>query len=65
MATTNFESPEHALHAGMLLGEMMKKGIVAHPVVDEENDFTDVIILAFPDGLEVAVRVLPPEPKTS
>lgn len=62
--TGNFESDSHALRTGMLLGELMKLGVTVAPDVDDDDDYTDVIMLAFPSGLEVAIRVLPPEEET-
>ena len=40
-----FETPEHALRTGMLLGFLMKQGIRVEPVIDDQGNYTPQLII--------------------
>ena len=64
-----FANDSHALLSGMLVMEMMKQGVDAKMVHDEEGNYTDVMSIKIPkpgpEGMEgwytLYVRILPPE----
>ena len=59
----HFESAEHALIAGMVLGVAMKHGVDLTPVPDNEGNYTnrfEVHDEGFPEGVKVFVNVEPP-----
>ena len=60
MTEENFQSPNHALTAGMMWGLLMKYGINALPEVDEQDNYTDVIQIEH-EGFEFRIQVLPHE----
>ena len=58
-AIDNFQSPNHALRAGMLWGLFIRKNLNAMPEVDDAGNYTDVIKVEH-EGYEFRVQVLPP-----
>ena len=56
-ATDNFKSADHALISGMVWGLLMKHGINAWPVIDDHNNYTDVIKIE-EDEYEFSIRVV-------
>lgn len=52
-----FVDDRHALYAGSIIGIAMREGVVAHPVVDDDGNYTDRIWI---EGLGVELVV--PEP---
>jgi hypothetical protein len=55
-------SPEHALYIGAVFGLAMRNGIRAEPVVDEDGDYTDQIVLrmGYDEGPTITLVVPPP-----
>ena len=59
----HFHDDEHALRTGFLLGALMKGGIPASPISDDEGNYTSVILvyLQLEEGIppiEIRVQVL-------
>ena len=48
MSDDNFLDPNHALLVGMVLGALMKADLEVRPVLDEDGDYTDRIIVNRP-----------------
>jgi hypothetical protein len=65
VANGYFEDDDHALKQGMLLGYLMKAGVRARPEMDDQHNYTDVLVIDVvdPDGtfFPIRVRTLPPE----
>ena len=59
----NFDSDFHALKAGMVIGALMKAGIMAYPDVDADGEYTDTISMRIdmgdPQPVDVRIKVLP------
>jgi hypothetical protein len=47
-ATHRIQSPEHALHAGMVWGLAMRHGLELVPVLDEEGNYSAEVELVLP-----------------
>jgi hypothetical protein len=62
----HFESDRHALYVGWVLGCAMRAGIKITPVRDDEDNYTDRLIIEIPDRQTPAVYtitvVIPPPP---
>lgn len=63
---SHFEDNNHAIHTGMLMGLLSKKGIAGKPTVDERGDYTPVIQIDVPLDKEgtfipIYIRVLATE----
>ena len=61
--TMNWQSEEHSLMAGMLIGHLMKAGVKAYPSVDEHGDYMNEIVIELDPGVEsmkVKISVMPP-----
>ena len=60
----NFEDDDHALHAGMLIGHLLKTGVTVKPTLDGEGNYTPVLAIEMPmdtdtgQFLTVFIRVL-------
>ena len=50
----------HCLYIGWVLGMALVRGLPVKPVVDDENNYTDRIRLALPNGRNIDLIV--PEP---
>ena len=64
----HFQDDQHALHTGMLVGALMKAGIMVIMGLDDEQNYTNDLTLIFPgdrfvDELAVHIKVLPGEPE--
>ena len=63
--TGHFDSDNHALRAGFLIGHLLRNGIDVAPVMDGK-DYTDVLRIKIPTdeydmrSIPVEVRILPP-----
>jgi hypothetical protein len=61
--TEHFQDDEHALKTGMFIGVMMKAGIPAAPVTDEDGNYTSRIQIRLAIGphepVNVEVEVMP------
>ena len=59
----NFDGFDHALKAGMVIGALMKAGIMAYPDVDDEGNYLDTISMRIdmgdPQPVDVRIKVLP------
>lgn len=55
----NFADDNHALSAGYLLGVLIRSGVTAWPEVDDDNDYTPVMVIEVDDEQFVKVLVLP------
>ena len=56
-------SDDHALRAGFLIGALLKSGIDAYPNVDDEGNYTNVIVVKLDEAdpeMLVKITVLPP-----
>lgn len=62
----NFVSDTHALRAGFLFGLLLKSGITFEPQFDDENNYTDELVIVLPPlseyeiPIRVRIKVLPP-----
>jgi len=50
----------HALYVGWILGTALRNGVLARPVVDANDDYTDRLAIDLVDGTTIYVVV--PEP---
>jgi len=60
---SNFESLDHSLVAGMVMGLGMRYGLNLKPVIDDDGNYTDrfeVCDNALPDNMHVFITVEPP-----
>ena len=59
----NFDDYDHALKVGMVIGALMKAGIMAYPETDEDGDYTAVVSMRIdmgdPQPIDVQIKVLP------
>lgn len=55
----NFRDANHALQTGMLVGVLIKHGIRAWPMFDDQGDYTDEIVVE-EEGQHWHIRVQPP-----
>ena len=56
-------SDDHALKAGFLLGGLMQAGVNAFPIVDDDGNYTNVIVVKLDEAdpeMLVKIKVLPP-----
>jgi len=56
-------SDDHALRAGFLIGALIHAGIDAYPNVDDEGNYTNVIVVKLDEAdpeMMVKISVLPP-----
>jgi hypothetical protein len=44
----NFVDDNHALHAGMLIGTLMKAGVSAKPTIDDKGNYTPMVAIEVP-----------------
>lgn len=42
----HFANDRHALYAGWLIGTAMREGVVIHPIVNQDGNYTDRIWVA-------------------
>jgi hypothetical protein len=54
-----FADDRHALYAGWIIGLGMKQGVFFKPVVDDDGNYTDRIMLPLGEG-EITFVVPPP-----
>jgi hypothetical protein len=57
---SNFKNERHNLYCGWVMGQAVKFGIVAEPVIDDDGNYTDRVRLPEIDG--VAIELVIPEP---
>lgn len=63
----NFQNDDQAIHAGLLLGLLMRHGVEAQPVLDDDGNYTPHMlikidmgeVLGKPQFVQVEVAVLP------
>ena len=53
----NFKSDRHALYVGMVIGSAMRHGVPARPVLDEDGNYTDRIMIE-----QLGIELIVPEP---
>lgn len=61
-----FESDDHALVSGMMVGLAAIHGLILQPVIDEEGNYTnryEIVHEKLPHGLRVFLSVEPPVKK--
>jgi hypothetical protein len=59
----NFDSPDHALISGMVMGLAWKHGLELTPIIDEDSNYTpryEVGGLDLPEGVHVFINVEAP-----
>ena len=67
MQNSNFETDDQAWHTGFFLGELMKHGVEARPVLDDNGNYTPHVLvkmdmgesLGKPQFVQIEVVVLP------
>ena len=61
-----FVDDRHALYVGWVLGCAMRAGVDARPVVDDDGNYTDRLVIELPDQAEPVAYtitvVVPPPP---
>lgn len=66
---SNFDSPDHALQAGMFLGVLARHGINAEPVMDDEGNYTSKVKIHeapgfFMNSVTITITIDPPVSET-
>jgi len=59
---SNFASDNHALYFGWILGLMVKSGLPVQPVVDDDGNYTNRVLLDLAGGLPQVQLLIPVPP---
>lgn len=57
------QGPRHAHYVGWVWGLGLKHGLDIKPMVDDEGDYTDRLVVTFPGERSVTLVVPPPPPE--
>ena len=55
----NFNSDEHALKTGYLVGLLVKHGIAVQVMMDDEGNYTDKVTIETDEFDDILIKVLP------
>ena len=58
--TEHFVDDNHALYVGWVLGIALRMGVPARPVMDDDGNYTDRMVVEFGPNVTIALVVPPP-----